>query len=242
MPEGRETVSDGAKDSKIEMTAPVKSIVHSYSSLHTYEHVCPYQWYRRYIVRDLKYVETPERKKGNLTHDALALRVGAKKPLPDWLRHLEPWAAPLDTLDPKAEGQVGVTATGHPVGFFDKDVWLRGALDVTIVQGNTGFILDWKDGKSRWVKRFELDVHAVLLHARHPELRTIKAQYCFTTENHLSEVYDCSDTAATWQEISKIATRIEFDRMNESFEKRKNPLCGWCECFDCENNTNPKAP
>lgn len=219
-----------------------RPIVHSYSSLHTYEHVCPYQWYRRYIVRDLKYVETPERKKGNEVHDALALRVGAKKPLPDSMRHLEPWAAPLDALPAKTEGQVGVTAEGRPTTFFGKDVWLRGALDVSVVRDTTGYILDWKDGRSKWVKRFELDVHAVLLHARYPQLTKIVAQYCFTTEGHLGEMYDCSDTRSTWQEINNIAKRIEADKTAGSFEKRRNVLCGWCECYDCENNTNPRKP
>lgn len=216
-----------------------RPLVHSYSSLSTYENVCPYKYYRQYVVRDLPYVETPARKRGNETHDALALRIGGK-PLPNDMQHLEKWAAPFDGRGARAEGKVGVTRQGKPTGFFDKDVWLRGAIDVSVVQNATAMIFDWKDGASKWVKRFELDVHAVLLHARHPELKTIRAHYVFTTEDHMSEPYDCSDTRGTWQAINEIVGRIETDKAAGEFEKRRNPLCRFCECFDCQHNTNEK--
>lgn len=216
-----------------------RPLVHSYSSLHTYENVCPYKYYRQYVVRDLPYVETPERKAGNIAHDALALRIGGK-PLPADLQHLERWAAPFDGRGAKAEGKVGVTRQGRPTGFFDKDVWLRGAIDVSIVQAPHAMIFDWKNGKSKWVKRFELDVHAVLLHARYTALTSIQAQYVYLEENKLSERYDCSDTRGTWQTINEIVGKIETDKKSGEFEKRKNPLCGWCECFNCEHNANPR--
>lgn len=214
-----------------------RPLVHSYSSLSTYENVCPYKYYRQYVVRDLPYVETPERKRGNEVHDALALRIGGK-PLPSTMQHLEPLAAAFDGRGAKAEGKVGVTRQGRPTGFFDKDVWLRGAIDVSVVQVPYAAIFDWKEGSSKWVKRFELDVHALLLHARHPTLTSIQAQYVFTKENKLSERYDCSDTRGTWQTINDIVGRIEADKKSGQFEKRKNPLCAYCECFDCENNRN----
>ncbi len=223
-----------------------RPLTFSYSFLTAYDNVCAYQAWRTYVVRDIPYVETPERKKGNDAHDALALRVGAAhKPLPDTMRQWEPYAASLDGLGAKTEGKVAITSTGHPTGYFDKNVWFRGAIDVAVVRDTTGFILDWKvisDKGVRWTKRFELDVHAVLLHARYPQLKTIKAQYCFLNQGEMSETFDCSDTAATWARMNEIARQIEFDRMNESFEKRQGPLCSWCGVFDCENNTNSKAP
>lgn len=218
-----------------------RPLVHSYTSLNTYENVCPYKYYRQYLVRDLPYVESPEMKAGNEAHDALALRIGGK-PLPEPLRHLEPLVAPFDGRGAKAEGKVGVTRQGRPTGFFDKDVWLRGAIDVAIVQEPRAAIYDWKTGSSKWTKRFELDVHAVLLHARHPALTSIRATYVFTKENKLSEAFDCSDTRGTWQLVNDIVGRIETDKAAGEFEKRKNPLCRFCECFDCENNENPRSP
>jgi hypothetical protein len=215
-----------------------KPLTFSYSFLQCYDDVCPYQAYRTYIVRDVPYVETPERKIGNAGHEALALRIGGK-PLPADLHHLEPFVAPFDNRSAKAEGKVAITQQGRPTGYFDKDVWLRGAIDVSVVKDTTGAIFDWKFVKqTRYSKRFELDVHAVLLHARYPHLKTITARYVFINQKELSDPYDCSDTAATWQRINEIVKRIEFDLANRSFEKRKGPLCSWCSVYDCERNTN----
>lgn len=213
-----------------------KPLVHSYSSLHAYDDICAYRYYRTYVVRDIKYIETPERRKGNQTHDALAYRIGGK-PLPIELQHLEKYAAPLDGHGAKAEGKVAINSDGKVVDYFASDVFLRGALDVTIVKEDMGYILDWKDGKSRWVKRFELDVHAVLLKAKYPQLRSIRAQYCFTTEDKLSELYDCSDVRATWGTIQHIVQRITADMQRGEFEKKPNPLCHWCDVLDCKHNT-----
>ena len=214
---------------------PAKPLVHSYSSLHAYDDICPYRYYRTYVVRDIRYIETPERRKGNQTHDALAYRIGGK-PLPPDLQHLEKYAKPLDGKGAKAEGKVAINRRGKVVDYFADDVWLRGALDVTIVKPPSAFILDWKDGKSRWVKRFELDVHAVLLRAKYPQAERIHAQYCFTTEDKLSELFDCSDVRATWQQIGDIVGRIETDMQRGSFEAKPNPLCGWCDVLDCKHN------
>ncbi len=217
------------------MAPPAKPLVHSYSSLHAYDDICGYRYYRTYVVRDIKYVETPERRKGNQTHDALAYRIGGK-PLPVELQHLEKYAKPLDGHGAKAEGKVAINADGRVVDYFASDVFLRGALDVTIVKDEVGYILDWKDGKSRWVKRFELDVHAVLLKAKYPQLSNIRAQYCFTTEDKLSELYDCSDVRSTWGTIQHIVQRITADMQRGSFEKKQGPLCGYCDVLDCQHN------
>jgi len=222
-----------------------KPLTFSYSFLHAYDSVCPYQAFRTYIVRDIPYEETPERKRGNDAHDALALRVSGGKPLPDQMREFETFVAPLDGLGAKAEGKIAITKDGIPTGYFDKNVWFRGAVDVSIVKETTGFILDWKlisDKGVRWTKQFELQVHAVLLHAKYPHLKVIKARYAFLNQKQFSETYDCSDTTATWAKINELTTQITIDKAAGSFEKRQGPLCGWCSVFDCENNRNQRKP
>lgn len=220
-----------------------RPLTYSYSFLTCYDNVCPYQAYRTYVVRDIPYVETPERKAGNEAHDALALRVEGKKPLPPHMQAYEPYAAPLDQHPAKAEGKIAITRTGQPTGYFDKNVWFRGAVDVAIIRDTTAMIFDWKLVKNtRWTKRFELDVHALLLQARHPQLKTIKAKYVFLRQGETSELFDCSDTKGTWQIINDLVAKIEADRQAGSFEKRQGPLCKWCNVYDCEKNQNPDKP
>lgn len=218
-------------------------MVYSYSFLNCYDDVCPYQAYRTYIVRDIPYVETPERKAGNDAHEALALRVGGKKPLPPAMQAYEPFCAPMDPHPAKAEGKIAITRTSQLTGYFDKNVWFRGAIDVSIIRDTVAMIFDWKLVKNtRWTKRFELDVHAMLLQAKHPQLKTIKAQYVFLNQRETSEIFDCSDTRGTWTVVNDLVAKIEHDLANDSFEKRAGPLCKFCGVYDCELNRNPDKP
>src|SRR5262245_29863474 len=47
-----------------------QNMIFTFSNLGCFDDVCPYQAYRVYVKRDIPYVETPERKKGNDMHSA----------------------------------------------------------------------------------------------------------------------------------------------------------------------------
>lgn len=211
---------------------------YSYTFLHTYKNVCPHQAERRYIRRDIPYVETPQIKWGNEVHAAFEYRVGGGKPLPASMQQWEGFARPFDGKNARTELKLGVTAEGHACDFFAKNVWLRGKADAVITSGTTAYFADFKTGSSKYVDRFELDVQAVLLHASQPGLTKIVGQYIFLKEDRVGTMYDLSDTRATWGAIADIARQIEADKASGHFEKRQGPLCGWCPVKDCEFNRN----
>lgn len=211
-----------------------RPLVGSYTILNTYKN-CAHQMSRRYIVKDQKFVETPEMKWGNQIHEAFELRVGGGKTLPETMQQWEQFAAPLDGRGAITEQKLGVSAEGKPVGFFDDKVWFRGKLDVTIIAGTTAYLPDWKSGSSKYEDPFELATNAVLLHAKHPHLTKILGSYVWLKENRMSPLYDLSDTLTTWQTICHQMGEILEKRKTGVFEKRKTGLCGWCSVSDCEN-------
>jgi hypothetical protein len=217
-----------------------KPVVGSYSLFNTFN-ICEYQCYRRYFKKDIPFVETPQIQWGNEVHSAMELRVGGKKPLPDSMRAYEAFAVPFDALPAKAEMWLGVSAQGRGVDSRAPNVWVRGKVDVHVVLNDVAFIADWKTGKT-WEDPFELQVGAVLVHAKYPHLKTIKAQYQWLKEEQAGELYDVSDTRETWSEISRIMHDIGECQATDKWRKQKNKLCGWCQCFDCEFNTNPTKP
>lgn len=219
--------------------------VASYSLLNKWD-ICNHQAYRIYIAKDLpKEKESPEMKWGNEVHKAFETRLkwgSAVRGNPDtgydWLPSMiqyEPFAAALDGRSVKPEQQLGITSKGQPVGFWDGATWLRGKLDAPVVSGATALLLDWKTGKPR-EEPFELEVQALLLRARHPEIRTIVGRYVWLKENRLGETHDCSDTQRTFNMVhdtmDEIAHSIQMDR----FDKKPGPLCGWCPVIDCNHN------
>jgi hypothetical protein len=110
-----------------------------------------------------------------------------------------------------------------------------------VVNGERARLIDYKTGKMR-EDPFELKVQAVLLHARHPQLKEIKGQYIWLKDGKLGKPHDLSDTTATWNEIGRLVRLIERDMAAGAWEKREGPLCNWCEVRDCENNPNRRLP
>jgi len=222
------------KDNKMP-DMPAKPLVFSYTLLHTYDDVCPYQTFRRYVKKDLPFVETPAMKKGNEIHAAMEYRIGGK-PLPESMRQWEMFVAPLDGKNARAELKLGITNEGKPTGFFDKDVWCRGKADVVMIQNNNTFLIDWKSGNSRYESSFEIEIQAMMLKAANPYLVKIAGCYAWLAENRMGTVYDLSDFNSTWAKVNNIAEDIQDDMATGEWEKRKGPLCGYCPCLDCENN------
>jgi len=72
-----------------------KRVVYSYTNLNTYANVCPHQFYRRYLAKDISYVETDAMKRGNDVHSAMEHRVCGDRPLPPDMQQWEPLVAPL---------------------------------------------------------------------------------------------------------------------------------------------------
>lgn len=211
-----------------------KPLVWSFTLLKTYRDICPYQAYRRYVKKDIPFVPTEAMEYGNDVHSAMEMRVGGNKPLPDGMQQYEPIAAAFDGRNAVVEQKLGVTVAGKSCDFFASDVWGRGKLDLTLVQDETAYLADYKTGNPR-EDPFELEVQAVLLHAKHPQLTKIIGQYYWLKENRIGPPHDLSNTNKTWTEICRLMTSI----LNETeWEKRRNPLCGYCNVYDCEYNRN----
>ena len=218
---------------------PGKRFVATYSNLHMYDDVCPHKMYRTYIKKDLPFVESDEMKWGNAVHAAMEHRVGAFKPLPDNMRAYEKFAMVCDGKNALVELKVAVDTEGHASPYFDNATRLRGKVDVYIPTGETAaFMVDWKTGGSKYELPFELELHALMLRAKFPALKTIKGAFCWLKEDRMGQMYDLSDFNSTWAKVNNIIEQIEDDIEAGHFAKRQGPLCGWCSVFDCEHNPN----
>jgi len=215
-----------------------RKLVYTYTMLQAYRN-CGHAMYRRYVKKDIPYVETKEMAWGNSVHSAFENRVGSQVPLPEAMRQWEGFAAQLDGRGAAVEQKLGITQEGRPTGFWDKDCWLRGKVDVAMRQDSRAYLLDWKTGGSKFEDPFELEIGALLLKAKYPEITVIKGHYIWLKENRQGQAFDLSRFGDTWKEINKIVTKIEADRALNEFEKRQSGLCSWCDVRDCENNRKP---
>lgn len=220
----------------------MNDLVYSFSMLNCYRSVCPQQMFQTYIKRSIPYEETPERKKGNDLHTAMEMRVPGGKPLPNGMQQYETFAAVFDGRNAISEPKLAITKYRQPCGYYDdktndphKRVFLRGKADVVVMGDDAAYIADWKSGSDniRYENPFELQVYALMLQVKYPRLKRIVGQYIWLKTMRLSEMYDLSDTDATWGEVSRLANAIENDRARGVFEKKQSGLCGWCNA-QCE--------
>ncbi len=222
--------------------AKQKPLVGSYSLLNQYLN-CPHATFHKYVAKTYPYVETPAMAEGNAIHLAMENRLQIKQPLPPKYAQWETFAKPFDVCSPIAIGgyhllveeKLGITKDGKPCAFFDRDVFFRGKVDASVVQGSRAYIVDWKSGGSTYEDPFELEIGAVLLQAKH-NANKIHGQYAWLAENRLGTLYDLSDTNKTFAKMKHLMEEIERDRARDWFEKRKSGLCGWCPVEACEHH------
>lgn len=212
-------------------------LVGTYTMLSCYASICPYQAYRRYVVKDIKFVPTAASEWGNEVHTAFEHRVAGGKPLPVTMAQWEPFAAPFDGRDAKVEQKIGLTEQGRPCGYFETPLvrW-RCKVDLAIVNGSIAYMIDWKTGNSKYEDPFELEIGAMHLHALHPSLTQITGQYAWLKENRIGQRHDLSDTGKTWAKANDLLAKMEAAKLSGDWPKRESPLCGYCDVRDCEFN------
>jgi hypothetical protein len=213
-----------------------RPFIGTYTNLHTFRDVCEEQFQRRYILKDQKFVETPEMKWGNDVHAAFEKRIGKGQVLPGDMRQWEHFAQPFDKFTVLVEQKWGITIQGEKTGFFDNDVYFRGKADTAIIENEKAMINDFKTGNSKYEDPFELATNAVLLKAQFPKVKKVVGRYLWLKENRAGRMYDLSDFNGTWDEIGRLMRLIAEKRKSGDWVKRKSGLCGYCSVSDCEHH------
>lgn len=218
----------------------MQQIVASATFFSDYEN-CPYKAFRRYVVRDLPWIDTPEKAYGNHVHTAMEQRLVSGRPLPPDLAHLEPYpAAIMASGRVEGEQQVACDVDFKPCNYYAAEVRYRGKIDVTVTQMQaTAVILDWKTGKKR-ENPDELELHALLLHRKRPEIERVVAHYVWTKDNELGQPYVFDAFERYAQYYGTKLRHVEHNASMDHWPKRENPLCGWCDVHDCEFNRKGK--
>lgn len=218
------------------------TITWSHTMLKNFEN-CPRKGYHMHIAKDLPKPDSEAMRWGNSVHKALEQRIGKGFDLPSEMGQYEPMAlAVLDKAQHIAkdirittEEKLGVTTTGKGTGFFDKDVWGRGAIDVLMVKEPVALIVDWKTGKRREDPQ-ELEVFGLLLQASRPAIRNIYGVYVWLQDETIGPLHNLSATGETWLSINRQMQGIETMQKDNKFPPTPNPLCGWCPVKACEHN------
>ena len=202
----------------------------AYTKLKAFE-TCPRQGYARYISKEYPFKPTPAMDYGNKVHEAFKDRINNDTPFPSdlvWLEQFLP-SHTMDTSVYEAELPLAVDRDCNPCSFYDGECFFRGKLDLFNVEGDTGYVIDWKTGKP-YEDPDELNLHAMVAKASYPKVKHWRGFYVWLRNRTIGDIHVLSP-AVTYR---KLITRVEKLKLEDI--PKKNPLCPWCSLTSCEFN------
>jgi hypothetical protein len=120
-------------------------------------------------------------------------------------------------------------------GFLSGDYWVRGIVDLMIIDGDTAFIVDYKTGSNKYPDVKQLRLMALMTFAHFPEVNVIKSGLLFIAHNSfISEDYTRSRIDNYWNSFLPDLARLKMASDTNVWVANPTPLCGWCPVKTCE--------
>lgn len=214
----------------------------SYSWIKTFDQ-CPKKYFHLKVAKDIKDTGSEHIAYGNEVHSAAEQYVKQDIPIPAKFSYMNKVVDALKAIpgEKHCELKLGVEKTPEgykPCDFFSKDVWYRGVVDLLIVNGKKGFIVDYKTGKNaKYADTKQLDLMAGATFVHYPELKSIKSALAYVVSNEFIKKNHVAEDKGRYLEVFA----PELDRLNHAHDSgvwnpNSGPLCGWCPVTTCEHH------
>jgi CRISPR/Cas system-associated exonuclease Cas4 (RecB family) len=208
----------------------------SFSSLKEYVN-CPRQYQELKVLKRFEKKATEQMLYGTVVHKVCEDYVAEGKPLEKNYQRFKPVLDSLVAIPGTKypEYQMALTRDKIPCDFTDENRWVRGIVDLLIVDGDHAFIVDYKTGSNRYPDPKQLKLMALMTFAHFPEVKVIKAGLLFVMhESFMSEEYTRDKIPKLWSYFSTDLERLNISYENNIWNPNPTPLCGWCPVKTCE--------
>ena len=208
----------------------------SYSGLKDYKN-CPRQFQQVKVLKNFTKKQTQQMLYGTEVHKALEDYVRDGTPL---LKNYQRYQKQLDPLREMAgtkypEYEMALTIDKQPCDFKAPDYWVRGIADLIVVDGDQGFIVDYKTGSNRYPDPKQLQLMALMGFKHFPEVKHFKAGLLFVAHEHfVTSEYDRDNEEKLWKDFWFDLERLRLSHENDHWMPNPTPLCGWCPVQSCE--------
>jgi hypothetical protein len=212
----------------------------SYSSLSLFQQ-CPKKYYHLKVKKDIVEKQTHALIYGNEVHKVAEEFVKEDKPIPEKYEDIcKPVYRVKDMKGEKhCELRLGMTKELKPCKFFDDDVWWRGVIDLLIVNGDKGKIIDYKTGKnSKYADIKQLDLFTVAAFTHFPDLTEIKAGLLFlVTNDFITKSYNKGDVIGIMSNFYKEVDIMDTCFKEDVWNAKPNFTCyKYCPVVHCPHN------
>ena len=212
----------------------------AYSKIKAFE-TCPKQFYHMRIAKTYTEPESDHLLYGNEFHKAAELYVPDKEDLPKKFDFARPVLDSLKALpgEKHFELKLGLTEDLEPCGFFDKNVWWRGVVDLLIIDGDRARVVDYKTGKSaRYADKGQLELMAMATFKHYPQIKKVQGALLFVVANDMiREAYLQEAQTDLWSDWLKRYTAADKAVRANVFNPRPSGLCRQhCLVLECPHN------
>ena len=124
-----------------------------------------------------------------------------------------------------------------PCAFDDPNRWVRGIVDLLIVDNDYAFIVDYKTGSNRYPDPKQLRLMSLMAFAHFPQVNKIKAGLLFVMHNtFITEEYKREDIESSWGKFTVSLARLDNSYVTNTWVANSTPLCKFCPVKTCEFN------
>lgn len=216
----------------------------SYSSLKTFE-TCPKQYQHLYLLKDVPREDNEASIYGTNVHKAIEEYLTDGTPIPPAYARFAPMVEPVVKWSgvKYVEYKMAVGPDLTPCDFFDKNYFVRGVVDLAVVDGKKGRALDWKTGKStRYADLKQLELMSLLMFQHFPQVEKVSSRLVFLVADQVvpsakPAEYLREDAKKLWRDWIYRASHIEIAVDSGKFTPKPNNLCRqYCPVRNCEFN------
>ena len=176
---------------------------------------------------------------GKVVHTACEEYIRDGKPLAVGLQHLQSMLDKLRAMqgDKFCELELAVDSKLNPTPFKARDVWVRGIIDLLIVNGEIAYVVDFKTGGAKYPDKDQLELMAMLVFEHFPKVLEIKGALLFMSHNVLVKgVYTRDNRVKLWKKWKARSVTLDTCFESNVWHPNPTPLCGWCAVDSCEHH------
>jgi hypothetical protein len=208
----------------------------SFSGLKDYVN-CPKQYHEVKVLKNYTKSMTEQMRYGTEVHKALEDYAALNKPLPKNYQRFKELMDALAEIPGEHfnEHKMALDKSKTPCGFDAAEYWVRGIADRLVVDGDQGYVIDYKTGSNRYPDTKQLQLMALLMFAHFPELNYVKGGLLFVMhDGFVNSEYKREDMVKLWGQFDGNLQRLEDSFLRDSWPCNPTPLCGWCPVDQCQ--------
>lgn len=197
---------------------------------------CPHKYKTMIIDKSIPFSTTREQQSGIDVHAALEAAVSKGVALPPQFSDYQVIVDKIRSMPGQifCEHRLAIKTDLAPSGYFDKDAWYRGILDVLVVENNSARIMDYKEGNDAYQDDDQLRENAILVFSNFPNVDTIKASFIYLQMGRITllEIKRDQMEDLVLKVSKKEVPMLRAEKMN-SFPMQKSHLCNYCQVNTC---------